>query len=168
MLKYGLVSEFSYEKGKAKVNFQADDIVSDWLPIVYNRTLGDKAFDFLSVNEQVVCLMDENSETGVILGSIYSTADTPSDKAGAKVWGREFEDGTVIKYDQSNHKLTIKVSGSGAKVEFEGDVEIDGKLKVSDDISTTSGDVKAGVITLKTHKHPGVQTGGGITGTPTP
>lgn len=41
-----------------------------------------------------------------------------------------------------------------------------GKITVAGDIETTSGDVKAGAISLKTHKHIGVQTGGGTSGTP--
>ena len=44
-------------------------------------------------------------------------------------------------------------------VTIEGDVVVTGKLTASDD-------VLAGEISLKTHRHPGVQTGGGQTGTP--
>jgi phage baseplate assembly protein V len=40
-----------------------------------------------------------------------------------------------------------------------------GKITVEGDIETT-GDVKAGTVSLKTHKHLGVTTGGGISGTP--
>lgn len=43
-----------------------------------------------------------------------------------------------------------------------------GKITVSGDIETLSGDVKAGMISLKGHKHIGVQTGSGTSGTPTP
>lgn len=42
-----------------------------------------------------------------------------------------------------------------------------GKITVASDIETSSGDVKAGNISLKNHKHLGVQTGGGTSGLPT-
>lgn len=39
--------------------------------------------------------------------------------------------------------------------------------KITGDFSITGGDVKADAISLKGHKHSGVQTGSGTTGTPT-
>ena len=41
-----------------------------------------------------------------------------------------------------------------------------GNLSVTGNITSTGGDVVAGAISLKTHKHGGVQTGGGQTGGP--
>jgi phage baseplate assembly protein V len=166
MIRYGLVSQFSPSTMKAKVKFGDDDIVTDWLPIIKQRTSGDQSFDCLVINEQVACIMDENLETGVILGAIYSTADTPPEEAGEKIWGRKFEDGTILKYDQSSHKLTVKLVGSGAKMEIEGDVEVTGKITASGNIETSTGDVKAGTVALKLHTHTGVTTGGGSSGPP--
>lgn len=51
------------------------------------------------------------------------------------------------------------VTGSG-KITAEGDIETTGEIK--------AGDVKAGTISLLTHKHPGVQSGNSSTGTPIP
>jgi len=166
MLRYGIVSEFSAQKGKAKVIFLDDNIVTDWLPIVYKRTKGDKEFDALSVKEHVACLMDENSESGVILGAIYSGADPTSSNAGSDVWGREFEDGTVIKYDKAAHKLAIYISGSGAKVEVVGDLSVTGKIEATGNIES-SGDVKSATVSLTTHVHA-VTTAPGTSAPPTP
>lgn len=43
-----------------------------------------------------------------------------------------------------------------------------GKITAAQDIETTGGDVKAGAITLKTHKTSGVTPGGGTSGVPVP
>lgn len=86
---------------------------------------------------------------------------------------------TEITTSKITHKLgndsKAEITSSGVKLTVGGTVlnvlssgvEITGKLTVSQDISTTSGDVKAQTITLKTHKHLGVQTGTGTTGLPT-
>lgn len=48
-----------------------------------------------------------------------------------------------------------------AGLTINADVVVNGKV-------TTTGDVKAGTISLQTHKHTGVQTGSGTSGGPTP
>lgn len=53
-------------------------------------------------------------------------------------------------------KITIRVDG--------GLLEIDGKKIKTDMDIETSGDVKAGTISLRNHKHTGVQAGAAITG----
>lgn len=64
----------------------------------------------------------------------------------------------------SNVKLTINSDGiiieleSSQKVEIKGDIELDGKLKVTGEISSDE-DVKAGTISLKTHTHNVVSIG---------
>lgn len=71
---------------------------------------------------------------------------------------RMLPDGTGI-LETAGGKLTIQPDGTavftGPKVVVAGDVEV-------------AGDVKAGNISLRTHKHVGVQPGGGVTGIPTP
>lgn len=56
------------------------------------------------------------------------------------------------------------VSPHPVKIEAQS-VEIDCDTTINGDLAV-SGDVKAGDISLKTHTHGGVQTGGGSTGTP--
>ncbi len=158
MFKVGIVTEFSSESGRARVKFPEDDVVTDWLSVIVRRTLGDKTIDSLSVNEQVVCVF--NDEDGVILGSIYSDEDQPSEEAGSKVWGREFADGTVIKYDQTSKKLEVKIS-SGGSVEIDGDLKVTGKIEATGDVSTSTA-------SLNDHTHSAVQPGSGTSGPPVP
>lgn len=49
-----------------------------------------------------------------------------------------------------------------------GDMAVAGKITAAGDIESTGGDIKQGAIKLGTHKHLGVTTGGGTSGTPTP
>jgi len=59
--------------------------------------------------------------------------------------------------------VTIDASSGG--VSITGDVTVDGTIDATGDI-TSDADVKAGAISLKTHKHGGVAAGGAQTGTP--
>ncbi len=74
--------------------------------------------------------------------------------------------GSSAKAEITSSGVKLTVGGTVLDVQS-GGVEITGKLTVSQDISTTGGDVKAQLITLKTHKHLGVQPGTGTTGLPT-
>lgn len=65
---------------------------------------------------------------------------------------------TVQKQISGNGGLAVQ-GGSGAS--FSGNVEQTGGS------ITTTGDVKAGAISLKGHKHGGIEPGGAISGTPT-
>lgn len=75
--------------------------------------------------------------------------------------------GGNAKAEITSNGVKLTVGGTVLNV-LSGGVEITGKLTVSQDIETTGGDVKAQAITLKTHKHLGVQAGSGTTGLPTP
>ncbi len=107
MLKFGIVTNIDEKQAKARVQFQDNDgIPSYWLPVLQAKTLKDKFYILPDIGEQVVCLMDENLEDGVILGAIYSDADTcpviSKDKCKIK-----FQDDTEIEYDRVEHVLNI-------------------------------------------------------------
>ena len=78
MLRFGIVSQINLVLAQARVNFADDESTSYWLPIIQSKTMKDKFFVMPDVGEQVACLMDENSEDGVILGAIYSSVDLPA------------------------------------------------------------------------------------------
>lgn len=137
------------------MSFPADGIVSGWLPLIVSKALKDKHYYMPDINEPVACLMDEHLEDGVILGATYNGNVTPGSAKGADVTSIEFEDGTLISYDRSSSKLSIKCVG---KVEIETpDAEIKGPLKVTGNISA-NGEVTARATTLNvslsTHNHP--------------
>ncbi|NHO30831.1 baseplate assembly protein [Acetobacter farinalis] len=59
----------------------------------------------------------------------------------------------------------IWLTGSGVKVQTKGEFSVSASKATFNCDITTSGDVKAGSISLMEHTHPGVQPGNGTTGT---
>jgi phage baseplate assembly protein V len=166
MLRFGNVTEIDATKGLARVSFDEDGIVSDWLPIAVKGSKANKHESWFDVGDFVACLMDKNIEDGVILGAIYDENNAPP--VGNKdVESTTFSDGTLIKYDRSSSTLTIecvgdvnvncvnanvtastKVTIDSPESEFTGDVSVQGELSAngvqsSGDVSA-SGQVSAG------------------------
>jgi len=197
MIRYGIISEIDPAKGVARVKFEEDGIVSDWLRISVPNTAANKDERWYDLNEPVWCIMDEHAETGVIGGSYYHEGNTPpignADKRAVT-----FSDGTKIIYDRDSGTLTIDCVGdvivkcenatveASTKVTVDApDSEVTGNLKVNGNLdiegnSNSQGsihaqgeimsntEVQAGIIKLTTHKHSGVTPGGGITAIPIP
>lgn len=107
MLKFGVVTSINPQSAKARVQFADDDVQSFWLPVLQPKTAKDKYFALVDVGEQVACLMDENCEDGVILGALYSSADScpATSKAQAMI---KFEDGSLFEFSKETQTLTIK------------------------------------------------------------
>lgn len=217
--KYGIVSDV--KKGFIKAAFEEDEIVTDWIPVLFRKTKSDKESWQLEINEHIVCLMDHNCNTGVCLGAICNDEDEPDPGEGKGKFRKLFSDGTLIEYDKEAQKLTVDVkgelnatttgkaainagtnlegnatvkatitaplieltgnvtvsgtlaaaaistvpgAGGSGKLQIGGDIEASGKLTATGEIS--GSDIKAGTISLKTHKHSGVTTGGGTSGVP--
>jgi len=90
-----------------------DQMLSYWLPVVVPKAQNDKAYWLPDIGEQVVCLMDERDEAGVVLGAIYSQVDaTPVQSADKCHLG--FKDGTAIEYDRAAHVLAFNFQDSTA------------------------------------------------------
>lgn len=141
-------------KGVARVKFEEDDIVSDWLRISVPNASTNKDESWYDVNEPVWCMMDEHAETGVIGGSYYHEGNQPP--IGDKdTRGITFSDGTKVTYNRSSHELTIDCIGDviinckNATVtadtlvkvdcpssQFTGDVQVDGNISVSGNASS--------------------------------
>jgi len=194
MMQIGIVSDV--KPGFAKVYFAEDKFASDWWPIIKMGTQNSKFCYPLHIGEQVACLSDEHSDDGVILGAIYSDEDMPPDSANNHTYVAHFEDGTEIIYDVQSHELTANIKGGATitakkvNVTATEGVTITGNLTVignvaagglaissahggdgsitSDADFTTTGDVKAGTVSLKTHIHTGVPTTDGMSGPPKP
>ncbi|MEI8390095.1 MAG: phage baseplate assembly protein V [bacterium] len=107
MLKFGIVTNLDESKAQARVQFNdSDSMVSYWLFVLQAKTYKDKFYALPDIGEQVACLMDENIEEGVIIGSVYSALDEvpviSKDKVKIK-----FEDGAEFEYDRKLSVLSI-------------------------------------------------------------
>ena len=158
MLKFGIVTAINPLTAKARVEFADDNTLSYWLPILQKKTLKDKFYSIVDVGEQVACLMDENSEDGVILGSIYTSLDeVPGISKDQHI--AKFEDGSFIEYNKENQMLTIVAK----TVNIVGDIYQTGFLENTDGIlsATDITDKKSSMQAMRdiynSHTHTGNQ-----------
>lgn len=133
-LRIGIVKQQDSANCRVRVVFREfDEMLSYWLPVVVSKTQNDKVYWLPDPGEQVVCLMDQRDEAGVVLGAIYSQPDRPpvdsADKfhvgfsdashmeydRGSHVLTIAFRDGTAITYDAGSHTLEI-AGGAGMKL----------------------------------------------------
>lgn len=119
--KTGIVAQA--KPGFARARFDdLDGLLTNWLPVIHQKTQNDKVIWTLDVGEHVACLMDEYMEDGCIVGAIYSDVDLPpvSSKDKFKV---VFKDGGSFEYDRSNGAMAIVCKGA-ASVSVGGDASI--------------------------------------------
>lgn len=136
MLRFGNITEVDPSKGYARVTFTDDGIVSDWLQFLTIGAIKDNFSHTLSVNEQVACLMDENSEEGVILGAIFNDK-TPPNNAGDGIFRVKFDDDSVIEYNRNSHEYKLDIKG---KINVSADTEIN--------ITSTTGEVNINALNV--------------------
>ncbi|MEE0495104.1 MAG: phage baseplate assembly protein V [Cyanobacteriota bacterium] len=165
MLKFGTITSINPLTARARVQFAEDGMNSYWLAVLQNRTLNDKFYSMPTVGEQVACLMDENSEEGVILGSIYTSEDTPVIET-EKQYSANFEDGTFANVDKETQTLTL----SFPNIHLIGNITHEGTLSNTDGIISQADitDKKSSMQVMRDiynpHKHTGNQ--GSPTSTP--
>lgn len=158
MLRFGTVTSINPLTARARVQFAEDGMNSYWLAVLQNKTLKDKFYSMPTVGEQVACLMDQNSEDGVILGAIYTTEDTPIIETEKQV-SANFEDGTFANVDKETQTLTL----SFPNIHLIGNITHEGTLSNTDgitsqaDITDKTSSMQAMRDIYNDHKHTGNQ-----------
>lgn len=69
-----------------------------------------------------------------------------------------FKVGSTIKFDKDGN---ITIIAAGGNINVTGDIHVTGAIDAT-------GDIVAGTVSLKTHIHSGVQSGGSTSGPPVP
>jgi len=117
--RLGIVKQQDLSLGRLRVVFpEFDQLLSYWLPVVVSKTQNDKAYWIPDVGEQVVCLMDNRDEAGVVLGAIYSQPDgTPVQSADK--YHLSFKDGSAIEYDRAAHVLSLSFNDQSS-IKYDG------------------------------------------------
>lgn len=155
MLKFGTVTNINPLTARAKVQFAEDNMSSYWLPIIQKKTLKDKYYAVVDIGEQVACLMDENSEDGVILGAIYTSLESVpvSSKDQNMI---KFSDGSLIEYNKETKTLTIsaKTVNIIADVYNRGKFENTEGIKSSKQISDATSTMQRMREIYNSHTHP--------------
>lgn len=158
--RWGVVD--SVDRAAARCVVRLGDLLSPPLPWAALRAGAVKVWSPLSVGEQVmvVCPGGQISAGLVIAGVFQDAFAAPDDQDRFLI---EFDDGARVIYDPNSSELRLEVAG--------GRVVVDGDLMVTGAVRVT-GDVAAGpvgqVISLRDHRHAGVQTGPGLTLKPQP
>lgn len=158
MLKFGIVTTINPLTAKARVQFSDDDITSYWLPVLQQKTLKDKYYSMVDIGEQVACLMDENSEDGVILGAIYTNLNSvPGISQNQHLI--KFEDGSFIEYNKGTQMLTIvaKTLNVVADIINTGKLENTDGIISNSDITDKTSSMQAMRDIYNPHTHTGNQ-----------
>jgi phage baseplate assembly protein V len=124
LVRVGTVTASFPDRGTVRVNLpDADNVNSQELPVLYPKTLQDKAYGMPDIGEHVLCVfLPIGVEQGFVIGAIYSQAD-PVPVSSQDKTGIEFADGAKFEYDRAANFLTIDVPG-GAQFDFAGPVTL--------------------------------------------
>ena len=175
MFRVGIVKTQDVANCRVRVTFpDRNQMTSWWLPIAVPKSQNDKAYWIPDVGEQVICLMDEHDEDGAVLGSIYSTADTPPVSSADK-WHVTMKDGATFEYDRSSHALAMSIPSGGTvsitanratiQIDESGNINLTAAADIGL-VTNSHNDSVNGIINVyNSHTHPDPQ--GGSTGAPT-
>ncbi|HGM6730201.1 TPA: phage baseplate assembly protein V [Stenotrophomonas maltophilia] len=173
LLMIGVVREL--DEAAARVRVDADGMLTDWIPWLERRAgPGVRSWCAPEPGEQVVlaCPYGDPGQA-LVLGSLYQDRfAAPADSRRRQ--RTQYADGSIVEYDQETTTLSVNVgSGSGKvivncasaqviasesvlldtpSIKATGDLDVTGAITAGKDISTP-GEIKAGAIGLKAHKH---------------
>ncbi|HGF5167914.1 phage baseplate assembly protein V [Vibrio parahaemolyticus] len=136
------VSQVDSELRRVKVTFAGGRIPeSDWLSVVGSRTKGVNASWNMAVGEQVLCLFPPigSMVRGYVLGSLVNVNARPYTTNPDK-FGIQFEDGTLLEYDQTTQTGVLKIRGGTPSIQVGPD-----KVSIVSDV-----DIKGAVVISKT------------------
>lgn len=169
VVKAGTVEECDFAKARVRVRF--GEIITAWLPMCGQRAGGVKVWSPLTVGEQVIVLSPSGDlSTGLVMPGTYSDANPSPGDAGDQ-FRIEFPDGAKLFYDTEGGTLnfespaTVKIKAPSIELEADGIIFKGPVTQTGGDI-TSDSDVIASTVSLKTHKHTGVESGSNDSGPP--
>ncbi|MBS9780862.1 MAG: phage baseplate assembly protein V [Gammaproteobacteria bacterium] len=154
----GIVCAIDAAKHRVRVQFpHLDNLESDWLAVRADSAYKNRSYDIPDEGSLVGCILDNNGETGMVLGCIYNDKDTPPADDN-NLWVKEFSNGTRIEHNRSSG--TVNISGCNTINITCPTNNVNGNINVNNGTITVSGgDVIADGISLKGHKHISPETG---------
>ncbi len=174
--RFGTIAELDLAAARCRV--KTGELVSDWIPWFTPRAGTTIEWSPPCVGEQGMLLCPDGDTIGAcFLRGVYSDGFAAPD-SGEHVHLVRFPDGTTVRYDDAGHALEVTLASGGTVtltadggVTINGDTTINGNVEINGDVQvngklTATDDVVGGGISLKTHAHSGVQSGGSMTGPP--
>ncbi|MGO1069232.1 phage baseplate assembly protein V [Lysobacter sp. CA199] len=176
MIRIGTIAEVDHATQTARVS--SGDLTTDFLPWCAGRAGKRSTWSPRSIGEQVILVCPQGETTrAFILGALYSKTNPPPDTSENRHVSR-YGDGAVISYDEDAHALhatlprggTATLSADGG-ITLNGPVTINGATTINGNASIkgkaeATEDVIGGGVSLKSHVHKGVQSGGAVSGPP--
>nr|KIS32841.1 baseplate assembly protein [Novosphingobium sp. P6W] len=170
MIQLGTVA--SVDHGAATCTVEIGDLMTGDLPWLAWCAGRIKVWAPPSSGEQCTVLSPEGDLAGgLVLPGLWSDAN-PAPSTDPDIFLIKFDDGAELSYHFTTHALTIALPTGGTidisapgGVTITGDVTINGNLSIAGKAEATD-DMVGGGISLKNHKHTGVQAGAAQTGAP--
>lgn len=124
IIKFGTVSEVKPDTAQVKVNFkESNDTVSYFMPVLQSFAGKNNAYLLPSIDDVVVCLISPRGDSGIVIGSIYTTNQKPVTTDENK-YSFNFEDESVFEYDKKESKLKADIKGNA-------EIIIDKSIKIT-------------------------------------
>ncbi|EHJ59927.1 putative baseplate assembly protein V (gpv) [Novosphingobium pentaromativorans US6-1] len=169
LLRYVTIASVDLAAARCSVTIDASEedgaVESPPLPWLAPRMGDTKAWLPPSVGEQALLLCPGGEiGAGVVVGGLTCHANpAPIDEPVALL---RFKDGASLTYDPDAHELLLQLpAGATTVLASDGGIDLIGNVNLTGTL-TASEDVTASGVSLKGHKHGGVQGGGSQTGGP--
>ena len=168
--RIGIVTSYDPNRYAVRVSIQPEGFGTGWLPLA-SPWIGNGWGMFAppSIGDMIEVGFQEGSpEAGYACLRFYSTQAQPLPCPSGEFW-LVHQSGSRLKLcnDGSVELAAAGVLKTSAQAwQHTGPMSMTGNMTVQGSISAT-GDVVGGSISLDSHHHTGVQTGGGNTGGPT-
>lgn len=165
LLRYGTVD--SVDLAAAKCVVRCGDMLSQPIRWIHGAAGATASWSPPSIGEQVLLLAPEGDLAGAIaLRGVHCTAFPPAGSDPRELI--RFADGAVIAYDPTAHRLeAVLPDGAIASLIAPGGLTIDADVRITGALEVDQ-DVRSAGVSLRHHKHLGVQPGGGVSGEPQP
>lgn len=172
--RWGIVQSVDPSRPAAKVMLQPEGVLTGWLPILQPSAAGGwGVMSVPSLGAQALVQWDAgSSDSGVIVGFAHSDANRPAAVPNAPGTGGTRNTApspaiageTILTHASGCY---IRLLPSGDILLGAGTVRIDGNLIVNGDVADKIGALNGLRQHYNTHRHTGVQPGGGQTATTT-
>lgn len=190
-IRLGTIAEI--DPPAARVRVQSGQLLTDWIPWLTPRAGATATWSAPTIGEQVLLIAPSGDPAQALaLPALYANA-TPAPSGDPAEHTTHYPDGAVITYNHATHhaaitgiataeiQATATITLNAPLVIATGAFTVQGLLTyqaglagtgggpgttITGDLTQTGGQLTSNGITLATHTHGGVRTGGDSTGAP--
>lgn len=168
LIRLGVISAVTLDPPRCRVRFgdpEADDGAIESPPIRWLalRAGATRRWSPPTVGEECLLLCpDGQIGNGVALAGLNN--DNHPAPANTLAELITFADGAILSYDPETHHLAAALPDAATATIRATTITLDAEMVHVTGTITADGDVVAGGISLKRHRHGGVQAGGAVSG----